>query len=173
MIYFKKYFIFYFFIFFTTNSYSEIYYIDIDRILNSSSTGKILNNKILDYQKKIFNDFEIKKKKLFDIEENLKIKKNIINETEYKSLYENLQSEVLKFNEETTEYKKKLETMQITYRNKFLTLLMPILLEYAKDNNITHLVEKRFIIVGDNNFDLTEELIKVVNNKINLKMFNE
>ena len=55
----------------------------------------------------------------------------------------------------------------------FLKLIEPILIDYVATNKITYLLQKKHIIVGHNDLNKTEEIIELINNKINISNFND
>ena len=58
-------------------------------------------------------------------------------------------------------------------KSNFLKLIKPILLNYVDDNNITYLLQKKYIIVGHNDLNKTSDIIKLVDKKINISDFND
>ena len=50
--------------------------------------------------------------------------------------------------------------------NKLLDLLNPILTTYSKENSISIIIEKRNIIIGKTDLDITEEIVNILNKKI-------
>ena len=52
-------------------------------------------------------------------------------------------------------------------------MIEPILLEYVNQNNIKYLLQKKYIIVGHNDFNKTNEIIDIVNQKIDVSKFND
>ena len=55
----------------------------------------------------------------------------------------------------------------------FLKLIEPVLLEYVSENNITYLLQKKYIIVGHNDLNKTSDIIKLIDKKINISNFND
>ncbi len=55
----------------------------------------------------------------------------------------------------------------------FLKLIEPILLDYVATNNITYLLQKKYIIVGHNDLNKTSDIIDLVNKKISISDFND
>ena len=51
-------------------------------------------------------------------------------------------------------------------------MIEPILLEYVTQNNIKYLLQK-YIIVGHNDFNKTNEIIDIVNQKIDVSKLND
>ena len=50
--------------------------------------------------------------------------------------------------------------------NKLLDLLNPILTTYSKENSISIIIEKRNIIIGKTDLDITEEIVNILDKKI-------
>ena len=44
--------------------------------------------------------------------------------------------------------------------------IQPILIDYVKSKNITFLLQKKNIILGASQFDITDDIIKIVNKNI-------
>ena len=99
----------------TNLSYSQIVYIDINKVLNESTAGrqaiKSLENEIIS-KNKIFADTE---KKLLNEEKNIIAKKNILSEKDYNN-------EVIKFRKKLNEYKvnKNNELNKLNEKKKFI-----------------------------------------------------
>ena len=58
-------------------------------------------------------------------------------------------------------------------KSNFLKLIEPILFDYVAENNIKYLLQKKYIIIGHNDLNKTSDIIKLINNKINISNFNE
>ena len=173
MNYYKKYIFLLFFLTFSTNLSSEIYFIDLEKILITSNVGKSLDNSIKNFKEKKLNELESQKKILLEKEKNLLNKKNVIEKNEYDDILNSLKIEVSDFNKKTNDFNVEVNNLTNNYKNKFYKILQPILMKYAEDNNISHLVERKFVLIADNSFDITEEVTKIVDKKIKIEMFNE
>ncbi len=55
---------------------------------------------------------------------------------------------------------------KITYRNKLVELLNPIIAEYASENNIDIVIRKEQMIVGKTELDISDPILAIVNKKI-------
>ena len=51
-------------------------------------------------------------------------------------------------------------------RNELLKNLNPILAEYMKKNNIRVILDKKSILLADESLNITEEIIKILNQKL-------
>jgi len=166
---------FFFFIFLlvTSNSQAEIFYIDLDKIINQSEPGIFINKKI-DILKKKNND------KILFIKENLKKRedelikqKNILDKDEFNIKLNKLKTDINNFNKENQKRLKEQQNKLISYKSKLLKLIEPILLEYVSKNNIKYLLQKKYIIVGHNDLNKTADIIEIINQNIDTSNFND
>ena len=141
----------------------KIVYLDLDYILSNSNKGK---NILSDLDKKNNENIKIIKSKeeiLKTEEENLLKQKNIISNEAYNEKVKNLQDKVKIFRSEknqlVTEFKKNRENKI----NDFIKIVDNILGEYVKANSIDLVLNKKDIIMGKNSFNITEEILKKVN----------
>ena len=54
----------------------------------------------------------------------------------------------------------------LTKTLKILKLINPILVEFSEDNSISFILQKKNLIIGKTELDITEKIIKIVNKKI-------
>ncbi len=153
------------FFYLTGNAFAieKIVYLDLDYILSNSNKGK---NILSDLDKKNSENIKILKSKeeiLKTEEENLFKQKNIISNEAYNEKVKNLQNKVKIFRSEknqlVTEFKKNRENKI----NDFIKIVDNILGEYVKANSIDLVLNKKDIIMGKNSFNITEEILKKVN----------
>ena len=153
------------FFYLTVNAFAieKIVYLDLDYILSNSNKGK---NILSDLDKKNNENIKILKSKeeiLKTEEENLLKQKNIISNEAYNEKVKNLQNKVKIFRSEknqlVTEFKKNRENKI----NDFIKIVDNILGEYVKANSIDLVLNKKDIVMGKNSFNITEEILKKVN----------
>ena len=153
------------FVFLIGNAFAieKIVYLDLDYILSNSDTGK---NILSDLDKKNNENIKILKSKeeiLKTEEENLLKQKNIISNEAYNEKVKNLQNKVKIFRSEknqlVTEFKKHRESKI----NNFIKIVDNILSKYVEANSIDLVLNKKDIIMGKNSFNITEDILKKVN----------
>ena len=114
-------------------------------------------NELLTIQKKE-EELKINEKKII-------AQKNILKQEEYNKLLLTYKKEVKEF----IKYKKKIyDEKNINKKKltkKFIELLNPVLTNYVEDNSISILLEKNNILIGKKSLDVTEEIIKLLNEK--------
>ena len=49
----------------------------------------------------------------------------------------------------------------------------PILIEYMKENNISYILQKKNILIGRDDLNKTNEIINIVNQKVDKSIFND
>ena len=168
-----SYLILVFFFVLIPNSYSEIYFVDLDKIINQSDVGKILNQNILEENKKSDLKFKKKRDDLKKKEDELVKQKNILNDQEFKKKLDILKKEVNDFN---LSNKNRLENQRknlVANKTKLLKSIEPILIEYMKENNISYILQKKNILIGREDLNKTNEIINIVNQKIDQSIFND
>ena len=157
-----------FFLFGVTNLWSseKIAFLDVEFIINKSEPALVIIKKI----EKI-RDQEIKKLK--EIEDNLKKKneeliktKNLISDEELKKKISSLRNEAVSFDELRKKKIKELNIKKNKELNEFLKLINPIIQEYMKEKSIDMIIDKKNIFMAKSKNDITEDILKIVNNKI-------
>ena len=157
------------FILFYTNialSNNNIYYLDIDYLMNNSLAGKSIIKKLDEKTKFNKKKFEEIEKNLQTEERNIISKKNILSEKEYLI-------EVQLFKKKVEDYKvSRSKTInQITKIKNVAQInltesLTPILADYAKKNSISYIIPKQGIIIGKKELDITSQILEILNSKI-------
>ena len=157
-----------FFLFGVTNLWSseKIAFLDVEFIINKSEPALVIIKKI----EKI-RDQETKK--LREIEDNLKKKneeliktKNLISDEELKKKISSLRNEAVSFDELRKKKIKELNIKKNKELNEFLKLINPIIQEYMKEKSIDMIIDKKNIFMAKSKNDITEDILKIVNNKI-------
>ena len=150
----------------TNISFSQVVYIDINKVLNESVAGKqaikSLENEVKSKNKN-FNDEE---KKLLTEEENIIAKKNILSENDYKNEVIKLKKKINDYNISKNKELKKLNEKKNSLQNKFMEKINPIIADYASNNNISIVIRKEYMIIGKTELDISKNILKIVNQKI-------
>ena len=169
----SNFFFFFFFWIYSSNLYAEIFYVDMDKIINQTIVGKYINNNFENSKKKNnTKNLEIKDE-LKKREENLISQKNILNKDEFNDKLNTFRQDVDNFNRLNQKINKDLQNKLLNNKSNFLKLIEPILLEYVAENNITYLLPKKYIIVGHNDLNKTSDIIELLDKKINISNFND
>ena len=154
------------FLFNSFNTYAQIVYIDVNYILNSSEVGKSLNI----YIKKIRDENIISYKEIEDQfikkEKQLLAQKNIMKKEEFNEKLTILSNEINIYKSEKKSSLNKLNKIKLDNTKKILEILNPIITNYVDENSISLVIPKKNIIVGKKNLDITDEIVKLLNDKV-------
>ena len=159
---------FFYIILFTNIAYAnnQISYIDISYLLNNSSAGKSISSQI----KKI-NDSNVKKLKIEEDkikkeESDLISKKNVLSKSEYEKKLINFREKVKKYKITRNNFINDVNKKRINAEAGLIKELSPILAEYLEKNNISLVIQKKNIIIGKSELDITKDIITILDKKI-------
>jgi len=155
-----------FFFFSTSMSEEKTAFIDVDFLLQNSNIGiKILKN-INDLNIKNIDQLEKKNNSLRDLENEIKNKKNIISEQEFKKEVNNFQEKVKLFNKEKNKILNDFKDFRNTEIEKVFKAFNPIISDYMKKNSIKILLDSKNIFMGSKDSNITKEILEKINNEI-------
>jgi outer membrane protein len=145
---------------------TNIAFIDMDRIMNSTKPGISMIKQLNVINKKNVSKFNNYAKKLKEQENKLISQKNISTESDFKSNIEKLSLEVKRFNENKRMVNDDFKKLRINSTNELLKLINPILIKFSKDNSISLILNKKNLVVGKTELDITDEIIIMINTEI-------
>ena len=152
---------------FQTNLSADIpHYLDFKYILNQSDAGKkaqtFLKNKLDNGVK------ALKKKEKAIQEEETKIiqQKKVISAEEYKKKVTGLRNKVNSLQKERNTLLSEVSKQRSKAKTELLKNLNPIIQEYMKEKNIRMVLDKKSILLADENLDITQDIIKRLNSKL-------
>ena len=149
-----------FLIFLQSQSYADLpRYLDFKYVLNNSEAGKKAQSFL---KKKLDNGFskiKEKEKKIQDQEKKIISQKKIITPEEYKNKINDLRSNVQSLQKERNTLLETVAKQRSEARNKLLKNLNPIIQEYMQENKIRMVINKKSLLLADENLDITKEII--------------
>ena len=144
----------------------KVAYLDIDFILTNTIAGKLLLENLKKQEDIKINKFKIDDEKFRNNEKKILAKKNLVSVEEIKKEMNELQIEYQKYNNDK---KKEIDSLK-KKRNaniiNFINSINPIIEKYMTDNSIYILMDKKNIFIAKNDYDITQKLIKLINNQI-------
>ena len=158
--------IFFIFLFAGVSSANEnIKFININYIVNNSEAGKALNKIIENKSKKITSELNDMGKKIENKKNKMISQKNILKKEEYEKLLKSYDKEVKKFNNIRKKRNEDINKFRINSQKKILETLNPIITAFLKKESVQILLQKEQIIFGDKKLDITEQILKIFNDK--------
>ena len=148
------------------NAKSNIVYVDIDQVLSISKPGSYILKQLGDMKTFNIKDFEKKEKNLKENEEKIIKQKNILSSEDLELKVSNLKKEIKEYNEYRDRTIKKYKKLKKDNTAKLLGLINPILAQYTKDKSISMILQKKNIIIGRAELDITKPIIDLVNKNV-------
>lgn len=156
----------FFFLFFSVSIANEnIRFVDINYIVNNSTSGKKLNQVIESKNKKIISELNNLGKKLKEKKDKIVKQKNILKKDELDKLIKDYEIEVKKFEEIRKKKRDNFNNFSINSKKKIIDMLNPLITNYLQKESIQLLLQKDKIIFGDDKLDITKEILKIFNEK--------
>ena len=152
---------------FSTTLNSDVpYYLDFKSILNESEAGK----KAQDFLKKKldngFKELKNKEKKLQEEEKKIIEQKKLIKPEEYKSKVVSLRKDVSSLQKDRNKLLEEVSKQRSKARSQLLKNLNPIIEEYMKEKKIRMVIDKKSLLLADQNLDITKDILDRLNKKL-------
>ncbi len=157
-------------IIFISSSYSygqNIAYANLDLVIQNSNVGKKIISYFENKNQKMIKEIKDKENIIREKEKSLISQKNILQSDEYTKKVDLIKNEISEFNKSSSEKLKKLNSEKESVSKLFLIEVNKVLKEYAEANNIDIILSSNQMLIGKSNLDLTENILKNVNKKIN------
>ena len=153
--------------FFNQNISAELpYYLDFKFILNESIAGKKA-------QKDLKNKLETGLKELNKTEQNLQsdekkiiAQRKIISDEEYKKKVKELRQKVINLQKNKKNLLDTVAKQRYKARSELLKNLNPVIKDYMEEKKIRYVMDKKSLILADESLDITQDIIKKLNDKI-------
>jgi Skp family chaperone for outer membrane proteins len=165
----KKFFIILFILFNQVNFvYAEvnIVFVDLNKIMTTSKPGSSILEQLNKKNNQLLNNFKKDQKKLKDDEVKLIAQKNIISKEEFKSKIDMLKIEINLYNQNRKNIIKEFNVLKAETTDKFMKIINSIFVEYSSEKSIAMIFDKKNMIIGKSELDITDEIIKIVNTEI-------
>tara|TARA_B100000780_G_scaffold171020_1_gene119719 strand:- start:426 stop:950 length:525 start_codon:yes stop_codon:yes gene_type:complete len=145
---------------------SKVVYVDVDKIINQSIAGKSVTKQITNINSKNTSKFKKREQELIEIENRIIKKKNILSKDDFEKQAKALNSDVANFKQEINKSRKELAQKKLEATKKILNVLNSILSEYSVKNSISLIIQKKNIVIGKSELDITKPVLVLVNAKI-------
>ena len=144
----------------------KITFLNIDSLIQNSNFGKSTLKEIEDLNKKNLLELKKKEQDIRKKEQDLINKKNIISEEEFKKNALVVKKEINEFNLYKKQISVEFENKKKDLLNKFFERIRPIIEIYINENKISAVLNKKNIFIANKKYDITNDLIEVINEKI-------
>ena len=164
----KKIFLTFFFLIFSSILYAQekIVYLDTNYLLTQSEVGKYVNSKLKKINDKNVEEFKKIELNIKSIEEKLLNQKNILKKDDYEEKVFNLKNKYKSYQEQRKIKNAELNQLRNEAGNKILNHINEILTKYSKNESISLIIEKKNVVIGKTDLDVTSDIMSLLNKKI-------
>ena len=147
-------------------SNEKIVYLDVEKIMQSSLAGKSIATQLKKKREVTISKLQKKEKDIIDKEKKLISQKNVLSKEDFENKIKELRSEILNYQKERNKTSNEIAKQRINASTKLIKKLTPILEEYSKKNSIRIIVQKKHIVMGKKEDDITKDILDLVNQKV-------
>ena len=144
----------------------KIAILDMKFVLNNSLAGKGAQDFLKKSLKENSAKFVAKEDQLKKEESDLLAKKNILSKEEYTEKMNSLRKRSIDYQSKRRAAIDKITTQRAKARETLLTKIDPILKVYIKENNISLVADRKFILGGAPDYDITKIIVEKLNKEL-------
>ena len=148
------------------NSDQKIVFINMEKVLETSNSGSSILKQLNDINNKNVMFLKKEEKKFKEKETKLISQKNIISESDFQNKINDLKAEIKKYNQNKKKIITDFNKLKVDNTNKLLKLINPILVKFSNDKEISIILQKKDLVVGKTQLDITDEIIEIINKAI-------
>ena len=141
-------------------------FIDMDYIMNNSLAGKSIGNQLKKTHQENLDNFKKKEGNLKENESKIISQKNVLDKKEYQKQISLLRKEVSEYRDKRNKMINKLTQKRLEAQSILIKTLNPILADYSEKNSISIILQKKNVIIGKSELDITKEILKLLDANI-------
>ena len=92
--------------------------------------------------------------------------KNVLNQDEFKKKIQDLRNDISNYQKDRNKTLNDITQLRIKASTSLIKKLTPILEAYAKENSIRIIIQKKQIVMGNKEDDITSDILDLVNKKV-------
>ena len=142
------------------------YFLDFKLILNESDAGKKAQSTLKNKLEKGLKSLREKEKNIQEEEKKIIQQKKIISADEYKKKVTALRKKVSSLQKERNTLLESVAKQRSKARNELLKNLNPIIKDYMNEKKIRMVVDKKSLLLADENLNITKEIMVLLNKKL-------
>ena len=147
-------------------SSEKIVYLDVEKIMQESKAGKSIISQLKKKREISISKLQKKEKEILEKEKKLISQKNVLKKEEFEAKLKELRTDVAIYQKERNKTSNEIGNLRIKASTKLIKKLTPILEDYSKKNSISIIVQKKNIVMGKKEDDITKDILELVNQKI-------
>ena len=147
-------------------SSEKIVYLDVEKIMQQSIAGKSIIAQLKKKRETSISKFKKKEKEIRDNEKKLIAQKNVLSKEEFEKKIIELRKDISNYQKDRNKTSNEIAKLRVKASTKLINKLTPILEEYSKKNSIRIFVQKKNIVMGKKEDDITNDILELVNQNV-------
>ena len=147
-------------------SSEKIVYLDVEKIMQQSIAGKSIIAQLKKKREISISNFKKKEKEIIDKEKKLIAQKNVLSKEEFEKKITELRKDISNYQKERNKSSNDIARSRVKASTSLINKLTPILEDYSKKNSIRIIVQKKNIVMGKKEDDITKDILELINQKV-------
>ena len=147
-------------------SKENIGFVNVDYLIQNSNIGKKLLANINNKDKKNLDNLKKKNQILQDLESSIKKKKNVISDEAYNKEVIDFKKKFQEFSKEKNKIVQEFNIFKKKEIKNIFKKINPIINDYMEENSVNLLFDSKNIFMGAKKLNLTEDILKKINNEL-------
>ena len=144
----------------------KIVYLNVDKIMQQSIAGKSIKKQLENIYNNNLKKFKKNDEILKNKEKKIIAQKNILSKEDFQKELTGLRTEIINFQKEQVKARDEMNKLRIGATNELIKKLSPILEDYAKKNSISLILQKKNVVMGKKEIEITDDILSIANEKI-------
>ena len=152
----------------SVSSYSSerVVYLDVEKIMQKSVAGKSIIAQLKSKRESSISKFKKREKDIIEKEKKLVSQKNVLSKEEFEKKIKDLREDISNYQKDRNKAFNEITQSRIKASTELIKKLNPILEDYSKKNSIKMIIQKKHIVIGKKEDDITKDILELVNQKI-------
>jgi outer membrane protein len=138
----------------------------MDKIMLKSKAGKSITVELEKIHKNNITTFKQKEEELKNKETSIVSQKNVLSNEEFEKKINSLRKEANEYRIKRRDLINSLTEKRVEAQNKLIKTLNPILADYSKKNSISMIIQKKNIIIGKTELEITDDILEILDKSL-------
>ena len=131
-----------------------------------SKAGKSITVELEKLHKNNITTFKQKEEELKNKETLIVSQKNVLSNEEFEKKINSLREEANEYRIKRRDLINSLTKKRVDAQNKLIKTLNPILADYSKKNSISMIIQKKNIIIGKSELEITDDILEILDKSL-------
>ncbi|MBC8302706.1 MAG: OmpH family outer membrane protein [Pelagibacterales bacterium] len=138
----------------------------MNKIMLQSAAGKSITVQLEKLHKNNITTFKQKEEELKNKETSIVSQKNVLTKEEFEKKINSLRKEANEYRIKRRDLINSLTKKRVEAQNKLIKTINPILADYSKKNSISMIIQKKNIIIGKSELEITDDILEILDKSL-------